>query len=167
MMKNDPANPYRVYTEIMYNEINRINLIISEFLVLSKQNLKKTTEFHIENSIEDIVTMFEPEFSNRSICCDVQLSQQTALISGHEDGMKQILINLLKNACEAIVKNGKIIIKVTYKKETVVISIFDNGPGMDDETIDNLFEPFYTTKPDGTGLGMMITKKSLWIMQVR
>lgn len=159
MMKNDPANPYRVYTEIMYNEINRINLIISEFLVLSKQNLKKTTEFHIENSIEDIVTMFEPEFSNRSIFCDVQLSQQTALISGHEDGMKQILINLLKNACEAIVKNGKIIIKVTYKKETVVISIFDNGPGMDDETIDNLFEPFYTTKPDGTGLGMMITKK--------
>ena len=56
-------------------------------------------------------------------------------------------------------KNGIITVIVTFQDETVSIVIRDNGPGMDPETIENLFEPFYTTKTEGTGLGMLITKK--------
>ncbi|MEK4711495.1 two-component system sensor histidine kinase NtrB [Sporosarcina sp. FSL K6-5500] len=159
MMNNDPANPYRAYTEIMYTEINRIDLIVSEFLVLSKPNLKKFTDFYIEKSLLDVVSIFETEFSNRSIFCDVQIPKNNAIIRGNEDGMKQVFINLFKNSCEALVKNGIITIVVKFQDERVTIFIRDNGPGMNTETIDNLFEPFYTTKAEGTGLGMLITKK--------
>lgn len=159
MMNNDPANPYRAYTEIMYSEIKRVDLIVSEFLVLSKPNLKTSTELYIEKSLLDVISLFETEFTNRSIFCDVRIPENNAIIKGNEDGMKQVFINLLKNSCEALEKNGIITIVVTIQDETVSVFIRDNGPGMDPETIKNLFEPFYTTKPEGTGLGMLITKK--------
>ncbi len=159
MMNNDPANPYRPYTEIMSTEINRIDLIVSEFLFLSKPNLKKSTEYYIEKSLRDVLAIFESEFINRSIFCDVQIPQNNAIIRGNEDGMKQVFINLLKNSCEAIEENGIITVVVTFQDDTVSIFIRDNGPGMDPETIKNLFEPFYTTKMDNTGLGMLIIKK--------
>ena len=159
MMNSDPANPYRAYTEIMYSEINRIDLIVSEFLVLSKPNLKKSTEFYIEKSLRDIVSIFETEFINRSIFFDVQIPKNNAIIRGNEDGMKQVFMNVLKNSYEALEKNGMITVVVTFQDEVVSIFIRDNGPGMDPETINNLFEPFYTTKTEGTGLGMLITKK--------
>ncbi|WP_186669361.1 nitrogen regulation protein NR(II) [Sporosarcina sp. BP05] len=159
IMNNDPSNPYRAYTEIMYSEINRVDLIVSEFLVLSKPNLKNSTEFYIEKSLRDIVSIFETEFINRSIFFDVQIPENNAIFKGNEDGMKQVFMNVLKNSYEAIEKNGMITIIVTFQDEVVSILIRDNGPGMDPETIKNLFEPFYTTKTEGTGLGMLITKK--------
>ncbi|WP_188006699.1 histidine kinase [Sporosarcina sp. ANT_H38] len=159
MMNNDPENPYRAYTEILHSEINRVELIVSEFLVLSKPNPRTSTEFCIEKSLRDVVLLFEPEFINRCIFFDIQIPKDSAIIMGNEDGMKQVFINLLKNSCEAIVKNGTITVVVTFQDEVVSIIIRDNGPGMDPETINNLFEPFYTTKPEGTGLGMLIIKK--------
>ncbi len=159
MMNNDSANPYRTYTEIMHNEINRIDLIVGEFLVLSKPNSKKSSTFFIEQMLREAVAMFELEFSNRSIFCDVQIPKNTALINGYGDSMKQVFINLLKNACEALVNNGIVTVTVTHQEKTVSVFIRDNGPGMDQHTLDNLYEPFFTTKQDGTGLGMMITKK--------
>jgi len=159
MMNSDPANPYPTYTEIMYNEINRVDLIVSEFLLLSKPNLTKSTEFSIEKSLRDVVSLFETEFSNRSIFYDVRIPTNNAIISGNEDGMKQVFINLFKNSCEALGENGIITVIVKSQDKMVSIIIRDNGPGMDSETIENLFEPFYTTKTEGTGLGMLITKK--------
>lgn len=159
MMNSDPANPYRAYSEIMYTEINRVDLIVSEFLLLSKPSLTKSTEFYIEKSLRDVVSLFETEFRNRSISYDVRIPNNNVVIRGNEDGMKQVFINLFKNSCEALVKNGIITIIVKFQDEMVSITIRDNGPGMDAETIENLFEPFYTTKTEGTGLGMLITKK--------
>src|SRR6185437_15945372 len=82
-----------------------------------------------------------------------------AMINGNEDSIKQVFLNLITNACEALVKNGTINITVTQQKESIIITICDDGPGMDQATLGNLFEPFFTTKQGGTGLGMMITKK--------
>ena len=159
MMNTDSTNPYRTYTDIMHSEINRIDLIMSEFLVLSKPNLKKSTQFFIEQTLRDVVVMFEPEFMQRSIVCDSHIPVNTAMISGNEDGMKQVFINLLKNACEALDENGIMIVTLTRHDTDVFITIRDNGPGMDQQTMDNLYKPFFTTKQEGTGLGMMISKK--------
>lgn len=83
------------------------------------------------------------------------------MINGNEDGMKQVFINLLKNACEGLIENGCITVTLTRQKSNVLIAIRDNGPGMDQQTLDNLYKPFFSTKQGGTGLGMMISKKSL------
>ena len=159
MMNNDPENPYRNYTELMSSEINRVDHIVSEFLVLSKPNIKKPALFDIEKPIRDVIQMFEPELFTRSIFITIEIPINIAPIRGNQDGMKQVFINLIKNSIEALKKNGTITVNVTIQEETVFTTISDNGPGMTQETLDNLFEPFYTTKPEGTGLGMLITKK--------
>ncbi|MFJ7932956.1 ATP-binding protein [Sporosarcina sp. NPDC096371] len=159
IMNNDPTNPYRAYTDIMHSEIKRIDLIVSGFLVLSKPSLKTSTQFFIEKTLRDVITMFEPEFMQRSISLEKQIPENTAMICGNEDGMKQVFINLFKNACEALVENGNIVVTLTRQDHNVIITIRDNGPGMDQETMDNLYKPFFTTKQAGTGLGMMISKK--------
>jgi len=159
MMNNDPENPYRNYTELMSSEINRMDHIVSEFLVLSKPNIKKSSLFDIEKPIRDVITMFEPELFMRSIFITIEIPKNNTPICGNQDGMKQVFINLFKNSIEALKKNGIITVSVTTQEETLLIIINDNGTGMTQETLDNLFEPFYTTKPEGTGLGMLITKK--------
>lgn len=159
IINNDPDNPYRTYTDIMQSEIRRIDLIVSEFLVLSKPNLKKCTKFSIEQTLSDVVIMFEPEFTQRSIVCESNIPVDPVVINGNEDGMKQVFINLLKNACEALVKNGVITVTLILQDNNVLIAIRDNGPGMDQHKMDNLYQPFFTTKQEGTGLGMMISKK--------
>ena len=68
-------------------------------------------------------------------------------------------INLIDNAIEASVDGESVVITASHEKEHVVISIKDHGPGMDGETLENIFTPFYTTKPNGNGIGMAITKK--------
>ncbi len=159
IINNDPDNPYRTYTDIMQSEIRRIDLIVSEFLVLSRPNLKKCTMFSIEQTLYDVVIMFEPEFTQRSIVCESNIPADALVINGNEDGMKQVFINLLKNACEALVEDGVITVTLTRKDNNVLITIRDNGPGMDQHKMDNLYQPFFTTKQEGTGLGMMISKK--------
>ncbi|WP_203246041.1 PAS domain S-box protein [Sporosarcina beigongshangi] len=159
IINNDSANPYRTYTDVIYSEINRIDLIVSEFLVLSKPNLKKSTAFFIEQTLRDVIVMFEPEFTQRSIVCSPNIPANTVTINSNEDGMKQVFINVLKNSSEAIGKNGDITITLTRQIDSISISILDNGPGMDQMTMDNLYKPFFTTKLEGTGLGMMISKK--------
>ncbi|WP_342509056.1 PAS domain S-box protein [Sporosarcina sp. FSL K6-2383] len=159
IINSDPTNPYRTYTDIIHSEINRIDLIVSEFLVLSRPNLKKFTAFFIEQTLRDVIVMFEPEFAKRSIACNSSIPANTVTNNGNEDGMKQVFINLLKNACEAIGEKGDITITLTREINSISIIILDNGSGMNQTTLDNLYKPFFTTKLEGTGLGMMISKK--------
>ena len=73
--------------------------------------------------------------------------------------MKQVLINILKNSTEALSDNGKIDIKSYIENNKLITIIKDNGHGMDKETIDNLFTPFYSKKSFGTGLGLCLSKE--------
>ena len=75
--------------------------------------------------------------------------------------MKQILINLIKNAIEAIQKDGEILIQSQIIKNDICIDVIDDGPGIPNDVIDKLDQPFFTTKEEGTGLGLMITKELL------
>ncbi len=159
LMKSDPTNPYSSYTEIMSTELKRIDVIVSEFLVLSKPSLQMSHDFFIEDTIQSVIDMFQPETSASSIHIQFKNPQERSMVSGNEGRLKQVFINLVKNSCQALVQNGIISIETAYDNGQVTISLSDNGPGMTPETIKNVYEPFYTTKPDGTGLGMMISKK--------
>ena len=159
LMQNDPTNPYTSYTDIISSEMKRINLIVGEFLVLSKPSLQTTTNFYIEETIQSVIEMFTPSAIESSISINYFQSDERRTVSGNEYALKQVFINLVKNSIEAHSENGLIRIESTYRSDKIVITMFDNGVGMDSETLQNLYEPFYTTKKDGTGLGMMISKK--------
>ncbi|MGN7388178.1 two-component system sensor histidine kinase NtrB [Sporosarcina sp. SAFN-015] len=159
LMNEDPENPYRAYTEIMESEIERINLIASEFLILSKPNIKQRKEIDVENKIIEVIDLFEEELKMRQINCSLYLAEYPTTVFGNEESLKQVFINLMKNAIDAVNDGGNITFYNSIINNMISITLVDNGQGMNEETFKQLFIPFFSTKDGATGLGLVITKK--------
>lgn len=160
MISEDDCSPYQDYTNIIKNEIERIDLIMSEFLVLSRPHLDTPTLINISEISNEITDFFKYEFQHRQIEFISNIHPLNIKISGNENQIKQVLINLIKNAIEAIGHNGTIVFEMCIDNhKDLYISITDSGCGIPPHLLDRIFEPFYTTKTKGTGLGMMITNK--------
>ena len=159
MMNQDPENPYRVYTEMMESEIERINLIANEFLILSKPTIKERKVIDIENTIMEVIELLEEKLAERQISCSLYLAELQSTVFGNEESLKQVFINLMKNSIEAVQNGGNIMFWSSIDNNTISIVMSDNGHGMDENTFKQLFMPFFTTKEEATGLGLLITKK--------
>lgn len=163
MMNNDKDSIYHSYTEIIQSEIDRINLIIGEFLVLSKPQAEQLKKVSIDKTIKNVSDFFHLEFLNRDIIFSMNIKSGENLVLANENQLKQVFINIIKNAIEAIeMKNvkGEIHCSIDQDNHNIIhITISDNGIGMSDHLLNRIFDPFFTTKAKGTGLGMLITKK--------
>lgn len=159
MLKQDKDSPYAYYYQLIDDEIKRINLIISEFLVLSKPHTKATQAFDLHHVLEQIVLLFTPQLKNNLISHKVSLHAHSITIDGDENQIKQVFINILKNSIEAIGSKGTLEIATENSNSHIIVHFTDSGIGMSQSVIDNIFVPFYTTKEQGTGLGMMISQK--------
>ncbi|WP_416145029.1 ATP-binding protein [Planococcus koreensis] len=163
MMDNDEDYPYKEYTKLIHSEIERINLIISEFLVLAKPQPSYVRKISLKKVMGDIIMLFGPEMNMRGITFSSCWEQEDYFINGEEHQMKQVFINLIKNAIEAIDgldRTGIIELRVEGHTDShVSMRLHDNGAGISPETLAMIFEPFYTTKATGTGLGLLISQK--------
>ncbi|MBT2689612.1 GHKL domain-containing protein [Bacillus sp. ISL-47] len=151
------------YAEIALEEINRANDIIYEFLNAAKPPEKKKTEVWLNKLIQEVTLLFESEAHLHNINFSIQPCDANPSVFGDNNQIKQVLVNILKNALEALQNvnrsDGMIRIYAETKQEKAYIIVEDNGPGMSQETVDQLFVPFYTTKSNGTGIGLSICKK--------
>ena len=163
MMNNDQNSIYHPYTEIIQSEIDRINLIISEFLVLSKPQAQQFKEISINQTIQNVIDFYHLEFLKYEISCSLHINGEHNIVLGNENQLKQVFINIIKNSIEAIELNhckGKLDVSIHQdSNQLIYIAITDNGIGMSNYLINRIFDPFFTTKDNGTGLGMLITKK--------
>ena len=145
------------YLEIMSKELERIEEIISELLLLSKQ---KPNEF-LPNEVNDILTDVKLLLDTQAIMNNVdivsELDESLPPVFCNENELKQVFINLLKNGIESMPKGGKLLIKTENVHDHKIRILFvDEGVGISKEALARLGEPFYTTKEKGTGLGLMI-----------
>ena len=148
------------YFTIMLSEIERINLIVSEFMVLSKPRAVYYQNENIKSLLTDVITLVETLAIVKNIEIKKEFESNNILVNCEGNQIKQVFINVFKNAIEAVANNGKIYIQVTQmNNESVRIRFMDNGPGIPSELISRLGEPFYTTKEKGTGLGLMVSYK--------
>lgn len=159
MMNTDEKSPHKPYMDLIHSEINRIELIIDEFLVLSKPEVAKLEQIEMKQLLADIQKLFSLECKQRNINLPILLNDIDVSIKGNLNQIKQVFINLIKNAIEATQENGEIKIELCKEDDFIYISIKDNGVGIPENVLNRIFEPFYTTKSKGTGLGMMITNK--------
>ncbi|MCM3358967.1 ATP-binding protein [Psychrobacillus sp. MER TA 171] len=160
IMNGDPTQPYYRYTKVIENEIERINYIISEFLVLAKPHAKLPKKYDLTQTLDDLLVLFQPEINLNGIFLTTDIIKGPIHLYGEEGQMKQVLINLVKNAIEAMSDNGKIHISCSIEPQDIIlIKIRDNGVGMDKQVVEKIFDPFFSTKINGTGLGMMISEK--------
>ncbi|MBT2570372.1 ATP-binding protein [Planococcus sp. ISL-110] len=159
MMHHDPKHHFPEYTALIQSEMERINLIISEFLVLAKPQAAALKKFSIQNALDDILLLFGPELNMHGITVNKDWREDFQ-VNGEEHHLKQVFINLLKNAIESMDEPGEIQVLLRAENDSMLsISFNDSGNGISEEDLSEVFEPFYTTKATGTGLGLLISQK--------
>jgi two-component system NtrC family sensor kinase len=137
--------------------IKDINRKMLSFVRAGETNLKKSD---INESIKDLTSGFyEHELSLRNIKLEVSYDQDNIMALIDENQFRQVLINLINNAADAICEHGTIYIKTSKKANGININVSDTGSGIKPEEIDKIFLPFFTTKPTGkgTGLGLSVS----------
>ncbi|NRD78033.1 ATP-binding protein [Bacillus sp. BRMEA1] len=145
---------------IMIDEIDRIDSIVTDLMYIGKPKALMIEKTSIQEIITYTVSVSKQHADRQGISIEVKLDDQVPLIDGDEKRLKQVFINLIKNAIEAMPDGGKIKIKVhLFQGNQICISIEDDGCGIEKENIKSLGEPFFSTKTDGTGLGLMVTKQ--------
>jgi PAS domain S-box-containing protein len=148
------------YCDIMLSELDRINLIVGEFLILAKPQMIQFNERDINQIIRHVVTLIGTQAIINNIHLVDKLAENLPTISCEENQLKQVIINLIKNAIEAMPNGGTITVETGMKDENhLFIRITDEGNGIPREMLEKLGEPFYTTKDHGTGLGLMVCYK--------
>lgn len=161
MMNDDKDSPYYEYTKVIQRETERVELILSEFLVLSRPQATQFISINLANILDEVGQFFQYEFQQKSIAFQLTNRYENIVVLGNENQIKQVFINLFRNSIEAIADGGSIVLEVCLSDDAkeVFIGIKDNGCGIPPYVLERIFEPFYTTKTKGTGLGMMIINK--------
>ncbi|MCD8509908.1 MAG: ATP-binding protein [Bacillus sp. (in: Bacteria)] len=147
------------YKRIMVSELERINLIVNELLLLAKPKEYDFEEKNLVSLLNTVVTIANTQAIMYNIEIDKKFPPhlKDVTIKCEENKLKQVFLNLLRNAIEAMKTEGKIIIQLTKSSDKVFISFIDQGEGIPEEILHNLGQRFYTTKENGTGLGLMIS----------
>lgn len=149
------------YIDIIFAELERIGLVLNELLVLSKPNSRNFQPFNFAKALEYVVALISSEANMRNTDIQVSGFDQSEWVYGDENQIKQVLINLIKNAIEALPDGGVVEITKSSTPSHIVVHVTDSGPGIPDEVLKYIGQPFFTTKETGTGLGLSICKKIL------
>lgn len=161
LLRNGDLECKKEYLDLIYHEMKRINSLLTEFVMLSKPIAPLRKMVAMSDILQDVTSFMQPQ----ALLHNVQLTyvEQTPLPMVYIDGkqMKQVLINVVKNAIEAS-NGGEVILLGECREDLLHIEIRDHGSGIPPEILDQVFNPFYSTKDEGTGLGLSI---SLQIVQ--
>jgi two-component system, sporulation sensor kinase E len=148
------------YYQIMLDELNRINHIVGELLLLAKPQQVKYTKADIRGILNDVISLLKTEASLYNIQIEFQASDESMEIECEPNQLKQLFINLIKNAIEASNSGGSVVISLAMGSDnSISISVKDSGCGISKEMMKRLGEPFYSSKEKGTGLGLTVSFK--------
>ena len=147
----------------MLSELDRINFIVSELLVLAKPQATHFKPQDLRSLIFNVITLLESQANLDNIQFKTLFQENISYtIHCEENQLKQVFINLLKNAMEAMSFGGEILVKSRrYKDSEILLQIIDQGCGIPQDQIPKVGDPFFTTKENGTGLGLMVTNRIL------
>ncbi|WP_240941402.1 PAS domain S-box protein [Paenibacillus sp. HB172176] len=147
------------HVNLMLSELDRINLIVGEFLILAKPQAAKFIRKDIRDILREVLLFLDSEAHLHNIVFHTNFTEEPCLISCEENQLKQVFINLLKNAIEAMPSGGPVHISIQRKSSNIAISITDEGVGIPEEMISKIGDPFFTGKETGTGLGIMVSQR--------
>ena len=150
----------KIYFEIIHSEIDRIEEILKELMVLAKPSKQKYERVNLEVLIEQVITLMASQALLNNIQIVTQFNYANMWMLGDTNQLKQVFINFIKNAIEAMPDGGV----MQIKGELLIggqlrISIIDQGCGIPPEILLHIGQPFFTTKENGTGLGMLVSRE--------
>jgi len=157
--KADEGGPFKEGLEIIMQETQRCKVTIQGLLDFSREKKPEKVDANINDVIEKALALMDNEFLIKRICIKKNLDLDIINFQFDDNQIEQVLINILLNAIHAIDEKGSINIrsKMDKEKNSVFVEIRDNGYGIPQDKLKKIFEPFYTTKADGTGLGLAVS----------
>ena len=159
LKKSSKNGPFKEALEIIIQEALRCKTIIQDLLEFSRESEPKMVLANVNNVIERVLHILDNEFKLRHIQIDKHLSRQVPNIFLDENQIHQVFINLLLNAIQAIGEKGTITVvsHLSTDRKRIKVEVTDTGCGIPVEDKSKIFEPFFSTKPKGTGLGLWVT----------
>lgn len=143
-------------------EIGRLDTILKQFLQAMRPTQPDRTPQDLHGILEESLLALSPELESREIRVELDLADRLPLLDLDPNQIKQALYNVIRNAYQAVGQpNGVIVVSSSASEYEVKLSISDNGSGISPEVMGAIFEPFQTTKTNGTGLGMLIVRRIL------
>jgi two-component system, sporulation sensor kinase E len=144
---------------VMGEEVDRLNRIVVDFLFAVKPMDTRLEDGDLNRVIEDLMEFVRPELDQAGVRVEVNLSATLPSLRIDARYIKQALLNLIKNAVAAMPEGGTLSVETKRKGDDVLLCISDTGTGIPEEIMEKIFEPYFTTKPFGTGLGLTIVFK--------
>ncbi len=145
--------------EVARAEVNRLDSIITQFLRAIRPTRPQLKPENINSIVEEAVRFLAPEIKDRDIVVEQELRSDLPLLELDRDQMKQAFYNVIKNSFEAMKSRGILRIRTDMDDSHVVVRFTDSGGGMSPENLSRVFEPYFTTKTSGTGLGLLIVRR--------
>jgi signal transduction histidine kinase len=140
-------------------EITRLDSIVTQFLQAIRPSKPVLHPENVNSLVEEALRFFAPEIEDRDIVVEAELRPDLPLIELDRDQMKQAFYNVIKNSFEAMKRRGILRIRTDMDGAHVMISFTDTGGGMSAESLSRVFEPYFTTKSSGSGLGLLIVRR--------
>jgi signal transduction histidine kinase len=147
------------YLEVAKGEIGRLDYIVTQFLQAIRPSPPLLAPRSLNDVARETLELLRPELENRGLNVKEELARRLPLAPMDAAQIKQVLVNLIKNAMQAMTRGGTLTLQTGSGEDLVWISVGDTGRGIAPEKINHIFEPFYTTKKKGTGLGLMIVQR--------
>jgi two-component system, sporulation sensor kinase E len=145
--------------DIAQAEISRLDSIVTQFLRAIRPSKPQLHRENINTIVEEAVRFFSPEIEARDIVVEQELRSDLPLLELDREQMKQAFYNVIKNSFEAMKRHGVLRIRTDRDDTHVLVTFSDTGSGISAENLSHVFEPYFTTKPSGTGLGLLIVRR--------
>jgi len=144
---------------LVLDEINRLSGLVKRLVVFSRPIYKNLKPTRVDQVIEEMLSLFDYGSVDKEIGIRKKLLNDLPLINADPNSLKQLLLNILTNSIESIEERGEVFIETGYREEEsqITIEISDTGKGIPDDILNNIFDPFFTSKETGTGLGLTIS----------
>ena len=153
------AGKLEEYLAVAKGEIHRLDYIITQFLQAIRPVPPQLQPASLNEVVEKTLELLRPELDNRGLTVKKKLAPRLPLSPIDAMQIQQVLVNLIKNAMQAMTRNGTLTLQTGEGSDGVWVRVADNGGGIPQEQLNQIFEPFYTTKKKGTGLGLMIVQR--------
>jgi two-component system, sporulation sensor kinase E len=155
----DSTRKLEQFLEVSKGEISRLDYIITQFLQAIRPAPLQLKMTSLNDVVEKTLELLRPEIENRGVTVKTKLARNLTATPVDATQMQQVLVNLVKNASQALTNGGTLTLQTGENADAVWVSVADTGGGIPQEQINRIFEPFYTTKKKGSGLGLMIVQR--------
>ena len=152
------TDPRYEFTRILIKEVDRLNRVVQDFLNFARPPVVEQEAVDLEQCIDEVLLLVRPQLQKVRVELQRQ-RREMAPIRGQPEQLRQIFLNLILNALQAMPEGGVLRIASRQQEQAILVEVGDSGQGIAAEHLEKIFNPFFTTRSEGTGLGLAITSR--------